>query len=45
MKISKFLTYVVKAFASLKELAEAVNRAESPEELDELVCGGAADDR
>lgn len=39
-KVVKFITYFVNFFSGIKSLADSVNVASSPEELDELVCGG-----
>ena len=39
-KVAKFITYFVNFFSGLKRLADSVNTASSPEELDKFVCGG-----
>lgn len=38
-KIAKFFTYVINMLVCLSRMAEAVNKAESPEELDRMICG------
>ena len=39
-KIFNFFTYFLMCISGLKELASAVNQADSPEDLDKLIAGG-----
>ena len=39
-KIIRFFTYFVNIISCPKKVAEAVNVASSPDELDKLICGG-----
>ena len=39
-KIKKFFIYIVTFFSDLKGAARAVNEASTPEEMDEMICGG-----
>ena len=39
-KVKKFFTYCLYIIAAPKQLSDAINVASSPEELDELICGG-----
>ena len=39
-RILKFFAYFITAFSSPGRLARAVNEADTPDEMDELVLGG-----
>ena len=39
-RLRVWFTYFLNCFSGLKHLSECVNAASTPDELDELVCGG-----
>ena len=38
-KIAKFFRYIILSFSGLRELSDAVNKARTPEEFDDLLEG------
>ena len=38
-RLKKFFKYLITCLADLRGLARAVNEAQTPEELDSMICG------